>query len=130
MARPWQRKSIARRRIRDLACGEFLLPEHFVYMDPLTFTLATGEPEAPTRPKISLEALFRIKEEMPGMRTIMGVSNVSFGLAPASRRVLNNVMLHYAVQAGLDAAIFNPLHLDKIETYDPAASRLGRRPAV
>ncbi len=124
------------RRIRDLACGKFLLPEHFVYVDPLTFTLATGDAQSADAAKNSIEALSRIKEEMPGLRTVMGVSNVSFGLAPASRRVLNNVMLHHAARAGLDAAIFNPLHLDKIETYDPAVLGLAedllfnRRPAA
>jgi 5-methyltetrahydrofolate--homocysteine methyltransferase len=125
MAKTVAAKLDCTRRIRDLACGEFLLPEHFVYVDPLTFTLATGDAGSADAAKNSLEALFRIKEEMPGLRTIMGVSNVSFGLAPASRRVLNNVMLHYAAQAGLDAAIFNPLHLDRIETYDPVVRGLA-----
>jgi 5-methyltetrahydrofolate--homocysteine methyltransferase len=120
MAKTVAKKIEIARRIRDLACGEYLLPEHFLYLDPLTFTLATGDAESADAAKISLEALFRIKEEMPGIRTVMGVSNVSYGFSPASRRVLNNVMLHFAAQAGLDAAIFNPLHLDKIETYDPA----------
>jgi 5-methyltetrahydrofolate--homocysteine methyltransferase len=119
MAKTVTKKLEIARRIRDLACGEYLLPEHFLYLDPLTFTLATGDAESADASKISLEALFRIKEEMPGIRTVMGVSNVSYGLSPASRRVLNNVMLHYAAQAGLDAAIFNPLVIDKIETYDP-----------
>jgi 5-methyltetrahydrofolate--homocysteine methyltransferase len=50
----------------------------------------------------------------------MGVSNVSFGLKPAARRILNNVMLYHAVNAGLDAAIFNPLHIDNPEDYDKA----------
>ncbi|HMD68153.1 MAG TPA: homocysteine S-methyltransferase family protein [Chitinivibrionales bacterium] len=125
MAKTVAKKLECARRIRDLACGEFLLPERFVYVDPLTFTLATGEPESADAAKISLEALFRIKEELPGVRTIMGVSNVSFGLAPASRRVLNSVMLHYAAQAGLDAAIFNPLHLDRIEAVDPVMRGLA-----
>jgi 5-methyltetrahydrofolate--homocysteine methyltransferase len=117
MAKTVAKKLEIARRIRDLACGEYLLPEHFLYIDPLTFTLATGDAESADAAKISLEALFRIKEELPGVRTVMGVSNVSYGLSPASRRVLNNIMLHYAAQAGLDAAIFNPMHLDKIEAY-------------
>jgi 5-methyltetrahydrofolate--homocysteine methyltransferase len=125
MAKTVEKKISVARRILDLACGEFGLPPHFVYIDPLTFTLATGAADDADAAKNSLEALFRLKNELPGVRTLMGVSNVSYGLKPASRRVLNNVMLHFAAQAGLDAAIFNPLHLDEIETYDPAVRVLA-----
>jgi 5-methyltetrahydrofolate--homocysteine methyltransferase len=119
MAKTVAHKLDVARRIADLACGGFGLPAHFVYIDPLTFTLATGDAQSADAAKQSLEALFRIREELPGVRTVMGVSNVSYGLSPASRRVLNNLMLHHAMQAGLDAAIFNPLHLDSVDTYDP-----------
>lgn len=117
MAKTITRKLELTRRIRDLACGEFGLPEHFMYIDPLTFTLATGDPESADAAKLSIEAVFRIKDEMPNIRTILGVSNVSYGLAPGSRKVLNNLMLHHAAKAGLDAAIFNPLHVDVVEDY-------------
>ena len=117
MAKTIAKKLELTRRIRDLACGEFGLPEHFIYVDPLTFTLATGDPESADAARISIEAVFRIKDEMPRVRTVLGVSNVSYGLAPASRIVLNNLMLHHAAKAGLDAAIFNPLHIDAVETY-------------
>ncbi|HUI92350.1 MAG TPA: homocysteine S-methyltransferase family protein [Chitinivibrionales bacterium] len=120
MAKTVEKKMEIARRLRDLACGQFNLPEHFLYIDPLTFTLAAGDAEGANAAKASLEALARIKTEMPGVRTVMGVSNVSYGLSPASRRVLNNVMLNHAAEAGLDAAIFNPLHLDRIDTYAPA----------
>jgi 5-methyltetrahydrofolate--homocysteine methyltransferase len=125
MAKTVAKKLDVARRIVDLACGEFGLPLHFVYIDPLTFTLATGDAGSADAAKNSLEALFRLKEELPEVRTVMGVSNVSYGLKPASRRVLNNIMLHYAAQAGLDAAIFNPLHRDAVETYDPAVRVLA-----
>jgi 5-methyltetrahydrofolate--homocysteine methyltransferase len=125
MAKSVVKKLDVARWIVDLACGEFGLPQHFVYIDPLTFTLATGDPDSADAAKNSIEALFRLKEEIPGVRTVMGVSNVSYGLKPASRRVLNNVMLHFAAQAGLDAAIFNPLHQDEISTYDPAVRVLA-----
>jgi 5-methyltetrahydrofolate--homocysteine methyltransferase len=125
MAKTVERKLDLARKLRDLACGEFGLPEHFVYIDPLVFTLATGDPETAGAAALSLSALRRIKTEMPGVRTVMGVSNVSFGLSPASRRVLNNLMLHHAVEHGLDAAIFNPLHRDDIKKYDPAVRELG-----
>lgn len=118
MAKTVVKKVELARKLRDIACGEFHLPENYLYIDPLVFTLATGEAETADAAKLSLEAIARIKEEMPDVRTVMGVSNVSFGLKPKARRFLNNRMLYHAVKAGLDAAIFNPLHLDDSEKYD------------
>lgn len=113
------------KRIRDLACGEFGLPEHFVYIDPLVFTLSTGDPAMAGAALESIETLRQIKKEYPDLRTAMGVSNVSFGLKPKARRILNNLMLHYAAEAGLDAAIFNPLHRDNPAAYDKEVRELG-----
>jgi 5-methyltetrahydrofolate--homocysteine methyltransferase len=125
MAATVERKLDLARGLRDLACGEFGLPEHFVYIDPLVFTLATGAAEHAGAAATSLAALRQIKQEMPGIRTVMGVSNVSFGFSPPARRILNNLMLHHAVERGLDAAIFNPLHRDDISAYDPVVRGLG-----
>jgi 5-methyltetrahydrofolate--homocysteine methyltransferase len=125
MAATVERKLDLARRLRDLACNEFGLPEHYVYVDPLVFTLATGAPEHAGAAAVSLEALQSIKQEMPGVRTVMGVSNVSFGFSPQARRILNNLMLHHAVANGLDAAIFNPLHRDDVSAYDPVVRGLG-----
>ena len=119
MAKTITRKLDISRRLVDLACGRFGLPRQSVYIDPLIFTLASGDPESADAAKISLEAIFRIHDELPQVRTIMGISNVSFGLKPAQRRALNNLMLYHATRAGLDAAIFNPLHRDSIDTYAP-----------
>ncbi|MFP3915368.1 MAG: vitamin B12 dependent-methionine synthase activation domain-containing protein, partial [Actinomycetota bacterium] len=80
-------------------------------IDPLTFPLSTGDSDLQRDALASLEALRRIKEELPGVYTILGVSNVSFGLKPAARHVLNSVFLHEAVESGLDAAI---IHAGKI----------------
>jgi 5-methyltetrahydrofolate--homocysteine methyltransferase len=120
MAKTVSRKVELAHRLHELVCGEYGIAEHYLYIDPLVFTLATGDPESADAALLSLEALRRIKKEMPGVRTVMGVSNVSFGLKPAARRILNNVMLYHAVNAGLDAAIFNPLHIDNPEDYDKA----------
>lgn len=125
MAKTVERKLELARKLCGLACDGFGLPEHYVYIDPLVFTLATGDRETAGAAATSLEALRRIKLEIPGVRTVMGVSNVSYGFSPPARRVLNNLMLHHAVQHGLDAAIFNPLHLDDINGYDPAVRNLG-----
>jgi len=104
--------------LRELVCGEFDIQEHYLYIDPLVFTLATGEPQSADSALKSIEAIEKISELMPQVRTVMGVSNVSFGLKPKARRILNNLMLYHAAKAGLRAAIFNPLHLDDIKEYD------------
>jgi 5-methyltetrahydrofolate--homocysteine methyltransferase len=121
MADSVERKLAVARRLRDIACEQYGLPEHMLYIDPLIFTLATGDRKTASAAHESLAALREIKRTIPGVRTVMGVSNVSYGLKPASRRILNNVLLHHAAEAGLDAAIFNPLHRDAIADYDPVA---------
>ena len=125
MAATAERKFEVAAELIKLACGEFGLPEHFLYIDPLVFTLATGEANMANAANESLEALRRIKKEFPNVRAAMGVSNVSFGLKPKARRILNNLMLRYSVEAGLDAAIFNPLHVDDVNAYDTKMRELG-----
>jgi 5-methyltetrahydrofolate--homocysteine methyltransferase len=111
MAKTAQRKLEVARRIFDIAVGEHgLLPEDLVY-DSLTFTLATGDDEFANSAVETLEGIRVIKKELPGVFTSLGVSNVSFGLAPHARPVLNSVMLYHAVQYGLDMAIVNPAHI-------------------
>ena len=111
MARGADRKLDVARRIRDLACEEFGLQPSQLIFDALTFTLATGEAEYAHSAHETIEGIRCIKEELPGVLTTLGVSNVSFGLTPTSRGVLNSVFLYHAVQAGLDTAIVNPAHI-------------------
>lgn len=125
MARTSADKLRLTRRLVDLACDAYGIPRHCLYVDPLVFTLATGERESADAAVQSLEALRSIRAHMPGIRTIMGVSNVSFGLQPPARRVLNNLMLYHGVEAGLDAAIFNPAHRDDITGYESQVRELG-----
>ena len=125
MAATADRKLEVARALIKLACDEYGLPQHFVYIDPLVFTLATGDVNTANAALESLEALRRIKKEFPNVRTAMGVSNVSFGLKPSARRVLNNLMLHHSVLAGLDGAIFNPMHVDDVNKYDTKIRELG-----
>ncbi|MBX6332277.1 MAG: homocysteine S-methyltransferase family protein, partial [Gemmatimonadaceae bacterium] len=111
MAKTRDRKLEVARRIHDIAVGEFgLAPEDLIF-DDLTFTLATGEAEWVDSAIETLEGIRLIKRELPGVFTSLGVSNVSFGLAPEARAVLNSVFLHHCVQAGLDMAIVNPAHI-------------------
>ncbi len=111
MAKTADRKVEVARRIFEIATQEYgLRPQDLVY-DALTFTLATGDPEFNNSAIDTLEGIRRIKQELPGVLTSLGVSNVSFGLSPAARAVLNSVMLYHAVQNGLDMAIVNPAHI-------------------
>ncbi|HSP65096.1 MAG TPA: methionine synthase [Candidatus Deferrimicrobium sp.] len=111
MANTADRKLAVAARIRDIACGEFGLQPHQLLFDALTFTLATGEKEYVDSAHDTIDGIRRIKEALPGVLTVLGVSNVSFGLSPASRPALNSVFLYHCVQAGLDAAIVNPAHI-------------------
>ena len=80
--------------------------EQFIF-DVLTFTLATGEDEFLDAGKNTLEGIKLVKERFPNSFTTLGLSNISFGLVPQARRILNSVFLYHAVQAGLDSAIVN-----------------------
>ena len=84
-----------------------LREEHFIF-DVLTFTLATGESEFLDAGKNTLEGIALVKKRFPGSYTTLGLSNVSFGLAPKARKILNAVFLFHAVRSGLDTVIINP----------------------
>ncbi|MEK7403206.1 MAG: methionine synthase [Gemmatimonadota bacterium] len=111
MAKTRERKLEVAKTIYDIVVGEYgLKPEDLIY-DDLTFTLATGDAEWINSAVETIEGIKLIKRELPGVYTSLGVSNVSFGLAPSARGVLNSVMLHHCVEAGLDMAIVNPVHI-------------------
>ena len=111
MAKTRERKLEVARAIYDIVVGEYGLAAEDLIYDALTFTLATGDPEWIDSAHETIEGIRLIKRELPGVFTILGVSNVSFGLDPAARHVLNSVFLHHCVEAGLDAAIVNPAHI-------------------
>ncbi len=111
MAKTCARKLEVARRMHDIAVGEYgLAPEDLIF-DALTFTLATGEQEWVDSAHETIDGIRAIKRELPGVFTVLGVSNVSFGLTPPARAVLNSVFLHHCVQAGLDLAIVHPAHV-------------------
>ncbi len=101
-------------RLHDLAVDRYGLEPGSLLIDPLTFPLSTGDDDLRRDGIATLEALQRIKVELPGVYTVLGVSNISFGLNPAARKVLNSVFLHEAVEHGLDAAI---VHAGKLLPY-------------
>jgi 5-methyltetrahydrofolate--homocysteine methyltransferase len=98
-------------RLHNIATTRYGLSANDLIFDPLTFPLGTGDEDLRKDAMASLDAIRRIKEEIPGAYTTLGLSNVSFGLSPGTRQVLNSVFLHEARQAGLDSAI---VHASKI----------------
>jgi 5-methyltetrahydrofolate--homocysteine methyltransferase len=111
MAKTAQNKLEVARRIHAIAVDEHGLQPEALVFDTLTFTLATGDAEFSNSAIETIEGIRLIKRQLPGVLTSLGVSNVSFGLSPAARPVLNSVMLYHCVQAGLDMAIVNPAHI-------------------
>ncbi|MFH0792805.1 MAG: methionine synthase, partial [bacterium] len=111
MAKTAQRKFEVAREMYKIVTEEYGLAPGKILFDPLTFTLATGEKEFLNSAVETLEGIRLIKKELPHALTVLGVSNVSFGLKLQARSVLNSVFLHKAREAGLDAAIVNPLHI-------------------
>jgi 5-methyltetrahydrofolate--homocysteine methyltransferase len=111
MAKTAERKLEVARRIYDICVDDYgLRPQDLIY-DALTFTLATGDQEFRHSAVDTIEGIRGIKRELQGVFTSLGVSNVSFGLQPQARAVLNSVFLHHCVEAGLDMAIVNAAHI-------------------
>src|SRR4051812_48938980 len=111
MAKTADRKVEIAQRIKGLACDEHGLHPEALIFDALTFTLTTGDEEWRPSAVETIEGIRRIKAEIPGVKTSLGVSNVSFGVSPGARAVLNSVFLHHCVEAGLDLAMVNPNHI-------------------
>ena len=118
MALTAERKAAVAERIaaEAFACG---LREKDLFFDPLTFTLASGDVSYANSGMETLNAIELIKKRFPQARTVLGVSNVSFGLPPQARRVLNSVFLAEAVKRGLDAAIIDPSKVIPLGKIDP-----------
>ena len=100
----------------DFACNRHGLPQSDLLIDPLTFTIATGNEDDRKLALWTLEGIAAIRAEFPDIQIILGLSNVSFGLNPAARAVLNSVFLDHAMRAGMSGAIVHvskirPLHL-------------------
>src|SRR5215208_1705105 len=95
MAKTAERKVEIAERLRDIACGEHGLEPEALIFDALTFTLTTGDEEWKPSAVETIEGIRRIKSEIPGVKTSLGVSNVSFGVSPTARAVLNSAFLHH-----------------------------------
>ncbi|MGS2804831.1 methionine synthase [Nocardia sp. MW-W600-9] len=102
--------AIAERLIEDITTNWGLL-ESDIIVDTLTFTLGTGQEESRKDGEETIKAIRELKRKHPDVQTTLGLSNISFGLNPAARQVLNSVFMHECVEAGLDSAI---VHASKI----------------
>lgn len=111
MAKTRERKLEIAKRITDLVCNQHGMDPELLIFDALTFTLTTGDEEWKPSAIETIEGIRLIKQEIPGVKTSLGVSNVSFGIGLAARSVLNSVFLSHCVEAGLDLAMVNPNHI-------------------
>ncbi len=107
MAVTVEQKLEVARRSYDLLTGRFGVAPEDLWWDALVFPCGTGDEKYLGSAGLTIEGVRRLKEEFPDTKTILGVSNVSFGLPAAGREVLNSVFLYHATRAGLDAAIVN-----------------------
>lgn len=99
-------------RLVDFACNQYGLPQSDLMIDPLTFTIATGNEDDRKLGVWTLDGIRMIREKFPDIQIMLGLSNISFGLNPAARHVLNSVFLDHAVKAGMTGAI---VHVSKIK---------------
>ncbi|MFJ5926177.1 methionine synthase [Kitasatospora sp. NPDC092948] len=110
-ARTAETKVAIAERLIDQLTTEYGVEESSILVDCLTFTLATGQEESRRDGIETIEAIRELKRRRPNVQTTLGLSNISFGLNPAARQVVNSVFLHECVEAGLDSAI---VHAAKI----------------
>ncbi|MGH2842859.1 MAG: B12-binding domain-containing protein, partial [Solirubrobacteraceae bacterium] len=111
MAKTRERKLEVAQRLTQLCCEEHGLEREALIFDCLTFTLTTGEEEWRPSAVETIDGIRLIKAQIPGVKTSLGVSNVSFGIGLPARSVLNSVFLHHCVEVGLDLAMVNPNHI-------------------
>ncbi|MCP5468140.1 MAG: methionine synthase [Deltaproteobacteria bacterium] len=108
-----QRKLEIAQRSYDLLTKKYGISPHDIYFDPLVFPVGTGDEQYKGSAVETIEGIRMIKEAFPAVKTVLGISNVSFGLPPAGREVLNSVYLHHCVMSGLDLALVNTENLER-----------------
>ena len=108
-----QKKLEIAERSYHLLVDKYGIPPQDIIFDPLVFPVGTGDEQYIGSAKATVEGIRLIKEKLPDAQTILGVSNVSFGLPPVGREILNSVYLYHCTQAGLDYAIVNTEKLER-----------------
>jgi 5-methyltetrahydrofolate--homocysteine methyltransferase len=120
-----ERKLEVARRSVDLLVNKYRIPPEDIIIDPLVFPCATGDENYIGGAVETIEAIRLVKQNIPHVKTILGVSNISFGLPPAAREVVNSVFLYYATKAGLDLAIVNTEKLERFASIPVEERRLA-----
>ncbi len=120
-----ERKLAVAQRSVDLLTGKYGIPTGDIIIDPLVFPCATGDENYIGGAVETIEAIRLIKDQIPYVKTILGVSNISFGLPPAAREVVNSVFLYYSTKAGLDLAIVNAEKLERFASIPIEERRLA-----
>ncbi len=119
------RKLAIARRSYDLLTTQYGIPPEDIIFDPLVFPCATGDKNYVGSAVETIEGIRLIKAALPGTKTILGISNISFGLPPRGREVLNAVFLYHCTKAGLDLAIMNAEKLERYASIPEAERRLA-----
>jgi 5-methyltetrahydrofolate--homocysteine methyltransferase len=120
-----ERKLAIAKRGVALLSSRFGIPPEDIYIDPLVFPVGTGDPTYAGSAVETIEGIRAIREALPQCRTVLGVSNVSFGLPEACRSLVNSVMLHHCVKAGLDLAIIDARAVADYAGLDPVERALA-----
>lgn len=125
MARTAEQKfAIVQRAYRDIL--EYGIPAHEIFYDPLALPISTGIEEDRVNGRETIESMRMIREYLPGVHIVLGVSNVSFGLNPVARMVLNSMFLHESMQVGLDAAIVSAAKILPLSKIEPDHQKICR----
>jgi 5-methyltetrahydrofolate--homocysteine methyltransferase len=127
MALTAERKTVIARRIYRLATEKYGMRTVDLIFDALTLPISTGQEDYRTAGVETLKAVRQIKQDLPDVKTILGVSNISFGLNPYPRRVLNSVFMYEAVNHGLDMAIVNYSKIYPLHRIPEAEVEVARR---
>jgi 5-methyltetrahydrofolate--homocysteine methyltransferase len=120
-----ERKLAIAERSLELLTGKYGIRAENVLFDVLVFPCATGDENYIGGAVETIEGLRLIKPRLPQVKTVLGISNISFGLQPAAREVVNSVFLYHCTKAGLDLAIVNAEKLERFASLDPVARRLA-----
>jgi 5-methyltetrahydrofolate--homocysteine methyltransferase len=120
-----ERKLEIAKRSYDLLVNKYKVPAQDLIFDPLVFPVGTGDEQYIGSAKATVDGIRMIKETFPETQTILGISNVSFGLPPVGREVLNSVFLYHCTQAGLDYAIVNTEKLERFASISPEEVKMA-----
>jgi 5-methyltetrahydrofolate--homocysteine methyltransferase len=122
-----ERKLEIAKRSYDLLVNKYKLKPQDLIFDPLVFPVGTGDEQYIGSAKATVEGIKLIKEHLPETQTILGISNVSFGLPPVGREILNSVFLYHCTQAGLDYAIVNTEKLERFASISKEEVELAEK---